>query len=204
MARQTNAVDMKIEVVVIPVSDVDRAKEFYAGLGWRLDGDFPMSESARLVQMTPPGSQCSVHFGKGLTTAAPGSLPGLYLVVSDLEAARADLSSHGAKVSEPFHRGPDGAPEPGLAPKRASYNSFASFADPDGNRWLMQEVTQRLPGRVEAETEFADSSDLASALRRAATAHGKHEERIGRADPDWPDWYALYMVRERAGEELPH
>jgi catechol 2,3-dioxygenase-like lactoylglutathione lyase family enzyme len=203
MASQTNAVDMKIEVIVIPVSDVDRAKKFYAGLGWRFDGDFKMSETARLVQMTPPGSQCSVHFGKGITTAAPGSMQGFYLVVSDLEAARADLLSKGATVSEPYHRGKNGAPEPGLDPKRTSYNSFASFTDPDGNRWLLQEVTQRLPGRIEAETEFSDSSDLASALRRAATAHGQHEQRIGSRDENWPDWYAKFMVSEQSGEAPP-
>jgi catechol 2,3-dioxygenase-like lactoylglutathione lyase family enzyme len=203
MANPTNAVDMKIEVIVLPVSDVERAKKFYVGLGWRLDGDFKLSESARLIQMTPPGSQCSVHLGKGITTAAPGSMPPVYLVVSDLGAARADLSGHGVAVSEPFHRGKNGATERGPDPKRESYNSFAEFMDPDGNRWLLQEITQRLPGRVEAETEFSDSSDLASALRRAASAHGRHEERVGARDENWPDWYAKFMVSEQSGEAPP-
>jgi catechol 2,3-dioxygenase-like lactoylglutathione lyase family enzyme len=214
MANLSNAsVDMKLEAVVIPVSDVDRAKEFYANLGWRLDADFPFDNGFRVVQFTPPGSGCSVQFGTNITSAAPGSARGLYLIVSDIEAARNELASHGANVSEVFHAGSPGAQfQPdgtsgrvaGPAPNRASYSSFATFNDPDGNGWLLQEVTTRLPGRVDsAETAFASANDLASALRRAANAHGQHEKRIGQADPNWPDWYAEYMVREQAGEDLP-
>jgi catechol 2,3-dioxygenase-like lactoylglutathione lyase family enzyme len=205
--------DMKLEVVVIPVSDVDRAKEFYSGLGWRLDADFPFANGVRIVQFTPPGSGCSIQFGAKLTSAAPGSAQGLYLVVSDIEAARDDLAAHGAQVSEVFHAGTPGAQfQPGTAvgrvagpaPDDASYRSFATFADPDGNGWLLQEVTVRLPGRVDpVSTAFSSAADLASALRRAEAAHGEHEKRIGRADQDWPDWYAAYMVAERAGTELP-
>jgi catechol 2,3-dioxygenase-like lactoylglutathione lyase family enzyme len=206
-------VDMRLEVVVIPVSDVDRAKGFYGQLGWRLDADVAPDDEVRLVQFTSPGSGCSIQFGRSLTSAAPGSAQGLYLIVSDVGAARAELVSHGAEVSEVFHeRAPgarfqrDGASGRvgGLAPDRRSYGSFASFSDPDGNGWLLQEVTARLPGRVDpAATTYGSAADLCEALRRAAAAHGKHEERIGRADPDWPVWYAEYMVRERAGEEPP-
>ena len=206
-------VNMKLEVVVIPVSDVDRAKEFYTKLGWRLDADFPFDNGFRVVQFTPPGSGCSVQFGTNMTSAAPGSAQGLYLIVSDIEAARNELVARGVEVNDVFHAGTPGAQfQPdgtngrvsGPAPDHESYRSFASFSDPDGNGWLFQEVTMRLPGRIDpATTTFASASDLASALRRAAAAHGKHEERTGRADPDWPDWYAEYMVREQAGEELP-
>jgi catechol 2,3-dioxygenase-like lactoylglutathione lyase family enzyme len=206
----------KLEVIVIPVSDVDRAKEFYARLGWRLDADFAGGEDFRVIQFTPPGSGCSVIFGKNVTSAAPGSAQGLYLIVSDIEAARGELLGRGIQVSEVFHgasgvyAGPD---EPylfgrkrvtGPDPDHGSYRSFASFHDPDGNGWLFQEITTRLPGRIDkAATTFASANDLASALRRAAAAHGEHEKRIGKADPSWPDWYAGYMVREQAGEELP-
>jgi catechol 2,3-dioxygenase-like lactoylglutathione lyase family enzyme len=206
-------VDMKLEVAVIPVSDVDRAKKFYAGLGWRLDADFPFDNGFRVVQFTPPGSGCSIQFGTKITTAAPGSAQGLYLIVADIAAARDDLAAHGAQVSEVFHSGtpgaqfqPDGAEGrvAGPAPGHASYGSFATFRDPDGNGWLLQEITVRLPGRVDAvETAFASVADLASAMRRASAAHGEHEKRIGKADPDWPDWYAAYMVAEQAGTELP-
>jgi catechol 2,3-dioxygenase-like lactoylglutathione lyase family enzyme len=206
-------VDEKLEVVVIPVLDVDRAKEFYSRLGWRLDADLPFANGFRIVQFTPPGSGCSIQFGTKITSAEPGSAQGLYLVVRDIEAARNELTAHGAEVSEVFHAGTPGAQfQPdgtsgrvgGRAPNDASYGSFASFSDPDGNGWLLQEVTTRLPGRVDvAETAFASVADLASALRRAAAAHGEHEKRIGAADPDWPDWYAAYMVAERAGTELP-
>jgi catechol 2,3-dioxygenase-like lactoylglutathione lyase family enzyme len=204
---------MKFEVAVIPVSDVDRAKKFYAGLGWRLDADFPFDNGFRVVQFTPPGSGCSIQFGTKITSAAPGSAQGLYLIVADIEAARDDLAAHGAQVSEVFHSGtpgaqfqPDGAAGrvAGPAPGHASYGSFATFRDPDGNGWLLQEITVRLPGRVDAaETAFASTADLASAMRRASAAHGEHEKRIGKADPDWPDWYAAYMVAEQAGTELP-
>ena len=203
----------KLEVVVVPVSDVERAKQFYGRLGWRLDADVVHGEGFRLIQFTPPGSGCSIQFGTNLTSAPPGSARGLYLIVSDIEAVRDGLLARGAEISEVFHEGapgarfhPAGADDraSGGPPDHQSYGSFASFSDPDGNGWLLQEVTARLPGRVDpAETSFASAADLAGALRRAAAAHGKHEERIGAADPDWPDWYALYIVREQAGEELP-
>lgn len=203
-------VDMTLEVVVIPVSDVDRAKEFYRSLGWRLDADVAAGDDFRLVQFTPPGAGCSIQFGTNLTSAAPGSAQGLYLIVSDVEAARDELVGHGVKVSEVFHEGTPGARFHGAgrvagpSPDRSSYGSFASFSDPDGNGWLFQEVTTRLPGRVDpAATSFASASDLAGALRRAEAAHGEHEKRTGQADPNWPDWYADYMVREQAGDELP-
>lgn len=199
-------VDMKLEAIVIPVSDVDRAKRFYGGLGWRLDIDFVANETFRAVQFTPPGSPCSIHFGKGLTSAVPGSASGLYLIVSDIEAARAALISRGAKVSEAFHRASIGGPPiNGRDPERRSYNSFATFSDPDGNSWLLQEITTRLPGRVDAtDTTFTSSSELSAAMWRAAMAHGKHEERNGgQRDENWPDWYAAYMVAEQAGKPLP-
>jgi catechol 2,3-dioxygenase-like lactoylglutathione lyase family enzyme len=190
-------VDMKLEVVVIPVSDVDRAKEFYGRVGWRLDVTPP-----GVVQFTPHGSACSVQFGTNLTSAAPGSGKG-YLIVSDVETARDALVACGIEVSKVFHLGPDG-PVSGPDPEHRSYRSRATFNDPDGNVWLLQEITTRLPGRVEADaTSFGSASDLASALRRAETAHGEHEKRTGEADPNWPDWYAEYMVAEQAGTQLP-
>ena len=207
--------DMKLEVIVIPVADVDRAKQFYGGLGWRLDADFAFDDGFRVIQFTPPGSQASVIFGTNVTAAAPGSAKGLYLVVSDIEAARKELLSRGVEVSEPFHGGGDvhtGADEPhlfgsvrarGPDPERRSYFSLASFSDPDGNGWLLQEVTARLPGRVEANTTFTSTAELTAALRRAAIAHGEHEKRTGGHDVNWPDWYAEYIVREQAGEPLP-
>jgi catechol 2,3-dioxygenase-like lactoylglutathione lyase family enzyme len=197
--------DMKLEVVVIPVSDVERAKRFYSGLGWRLDADFAVGDEFRVVQFTPPGSPCSIHFGTGVTSAAPGSAKGLYLIVSDIEAARAELVDHGADVSEVFHRTSPGEPPlSGPDPQRGSYASFASFSDPDGNSWLLQEVTVRLPGRVDAdETTFTSASELASALRRAEAAHGEHEKRTGQRDAEWANWYAEYIVREQAGKPLP-
>jgi catechol 2,3-dioxygenase-like lactoylglutathione lyase family enzyme len=189
--------DMKLEVVVIPVTDVDRAKEFYKKLGWRLDTTPPF-----VVQLTPPGSWCSVQFGKNFTSAAPGSGKA-YLIVSDIVATRDKLIAAGIEVSEFVHLGPNGLLS-GLDPERRSYYSRASFNDPDGNIWLLQEVTTRLPGRVDSVlTSFSSASDLASALRRASAAHGEHEKRIGKADPNWPDWYAEYMVREQNGQELP-
>jgi len=209
-------VDMKFEIVVIPVSDVDRAKEFYARLGWRLDADFDSGKDFRVIQFTPPGSGCSIIFGKSVTAAAPGSAQGLYLIVSDIEAARKDLLARGIEVSEAFHDASgvyDGPDEPylfgrqrvsGPDAQHASYRSFASFSDPDGNGWLFQEITTRLPGRIDSTTtSFTSASDLASALRRAAAAHGQHEARIGQADKNWPDWYAEYVVREQNGKELP-
>jgi catechol 2,3-dioxygenase-like lactoylglutathione lyase family enzyme len=198
-------VDMKLEVVLIPVSDVERAKRFYGDLGWRLDADFVAGDEFRVVQFTPPGSPCSIHFGTGLTSAVPGSARGLYLVVSDIEAARAELVDSGVDVSEVFHRaGPGKPPLSGRDPERRSYVSFASFSDPDGNGWLLQEITVRLPGRMDADdTTFTSATELATALRRAAAAHGEHEKRTGQHDADWPDWYAEYMVREQAGKPLP-
>jgi catechol 2,3-dioxygenase-like lactoylglutathione lyase family enzyme len=212
-ATGNGRVDLKLEVVVLPVSDVDRSKAFYGGLGWRLDADLSSDNGFRVVQFTPPGSGCSIQFGTKVTSAAPGSAQGLYLVVSDIEAARDELSKLGADVSEVFHAGSPGAQfQPGDTagrtagpdPDHSSYRSFATFSDPDGNGWLVQQVTTRLPGRVDrAATTYASAGDLADAMRRASSAHGEHEKRIGAADPDWPDWYAEYMVRERAGEELP-
>lgn len=198
-------VDMKLEVVVIPVATVDRAKSFYGGLGWRLDADFVVGDEFRVVQFTPPGSPCSIHFGTGLTSAVPGSARGLYLVVSDIEAARAELVDRGVEVSELFHRaGPGKPPLRGPDPDHRSYRSYASFSDPDGNGWLLQEVTARLPGRVDADAAtITSSTELAAALRRAAAAHGEHEKRTGQHDAGWPDWYAEYLVREQAGKPLP-
>ncbi|MEW2506877.1 VOC family protein [Amycolatopsis sp. NPDC047767] len=190
-------VDMKVEVLVIPVADVERAKAFYTGIGWRLDETPPW-----VVQLTPHGSPCSVQFGSNLTDAKPGSAKG-YAVVSDIEATRAALVAAGVTVSEIFHFGPEG-PEPGLDPDRTSYRSQATFADPDGNQWQLQEITTRLPGRVDAaETSFASVTDLADAMRRASVAHGEHEKRTGEADANWPDWYSRYMVAEQAGTVLP-
>jgi catechol 2,3-dioxygenase-like lactoylglutathione lyase family enzyme len=196
---------LKLEAVVIPVADADRSKLFYTDLGWRLDADFAVGDSFRVVQFTPPGSPASIHFGKGLTSAAPGSAQGLYLVVSDIEAARAELAGRGAKVSDVFHRsGPGQPPIGGRDPEGRSYRSYATFSDPDGNQWLLQEITARLPGRVDANTtSFASAPDLAKALRRAAAAHGEHEKRTGKPDADWPVWYAEYIVAEQTGGELP-
>ena len=207
-------IDLKLEAVVIPVSDVDRAKKFYGGLGWRLDADFPFDNGFRAVQFTPPGSECSIQFGTKLTNAAPGSAKGLYLIVSDIAAAHDELVALGVKVSEVFHAKTPGAqfqPDDksgrvsGPAPDHASYRSFATFSDPDGNGWLLQEVTTRLPGRIDAvKTAFSSTADLASAFRRAEAAHGEHEKRTGgQRDANWPEWYAAYMIAEQAGKELP-
>ena len=206
-------VDMKFEAVVIPVSDVDRAKAFYAKLGWRLDADFRFDNGFRIVQFTPHGSGCSVQFGANITSAVPGAAQGLYLVVSDIEAARNELVARAIEVSDVFHPVAPGAQfQPngasgrvsGPAADHATYGSFATFNDPDGNGWLLQEVTTRLPGRVDpVATSFGSASELANALRRAEAAHGEHEKRIGKADPNWPDWYAEYMVAEQAGTGLP-
>jgi len=208
-------VDMKLEVVVIPVADVDRAKEFYARLGWRLDADFAAGNDWRVVQFTPPGSACSVIFGKNVTPAAPGSAQGLYLIVSNIAAAREELLRRGVATSDVFHAGTvyAGPDEPyllgrlrisGPDPESNSYRSYVSFSDPDGNGWLFQEVTTRLPGRIDsATTNFASVADLAGAMRRAEAAHGEHEKRLGQRDENWPDWYAAYMVAEQSGQELP-
>jgi catechol 2,3-dioxygenase-like lactoylglutathione lyase family enzyme len=209
------SVDTKFEIVVIPVSDIDRAKAFYEKLGWRLDADYDNGSDFRVIQFTPTGSGCSVIFGRNVTAAAPGSAQGLYLIVADIAAARDEYLRRGVEVSEVFHgegvySGPD---EPylfgrvrvsGPDPEHRSYRSFASFKDPDGNGWLFQEITTRLPGRVAGDTTYASASDLAQALRRAGAAHGEHEKRTGgQRDENWPDWYAEYLVREQSGEALP-
>ena len=216
----TNArgVDMKLELIAIPVSDVDRAKRFYGGLGWRPDAEYASDDGyLRRLHFTPPGSGHSVIFGKNITAAAPGSAQGLYLIVSDIEAARAELLKGGVAVSEVFHDAAGvftGTDEPylfgrvrvgGPDPDHRSYRSYAAFSDPDGNGWLLQEVTKRAPGRLNPDvTAFASAADLAAALRRAATAHGAHEARNGgRHDDNWPDWYAEYLSREQAGKDLP-
>lgn len=197
--------DMKLEVVILPVADVNRAKNFYVGLGWRFDGDFDLGNGERVVQMTPPGSHCSILFGSGVTTAAPGSIKSsLYLAVSDLEAARKELISKGAKVGEIYHGLSKGTHASGPDPEKRSYFSFSSFSDPDGNVWVLQEVTTRLPGRADGETEFHSDTELADALKRAAAAHGKHEEKMGgKRDENWPAWYAKYLVQEQSGGRLP-
>jgi len=207
--------DMKFEIVVIPVSDIDRAKEFYTRLGWRLDADYDNGTDFRVIQFTPPGSGCSVIFGRNVTAAITGSMRGLYLIVSDIEAARKELVARGVEASEVFHdaggvyAGPD---QPylfgrlrvsGRDPEHRSYRSFVSFSDPDGNGWLLQEITTRLAGRVAGDTTYTSVSDLGSALRRAAAAHGEHEKRIGQRDENWPDWYAAYMLAEQSGGKLP-
>jgi len=195
-------VDMKLEVALIPVSDVDRAKQFYTRLGWRLDSDDAVGNDFRIVQFTPPGSGCSVSFGKGITSAAPGSIQGA-LIVPDIEAAHKELKDRGIKPTEVFHGSPFSRIS-GPDPERQSYSSFVSFEDPDGNMWIVQEVTRRLPGRIDpAMTTFTSANDLASAMRRAAAAHGKHEKRNGQHDTNWPDWYAAYIAAEQGGSELP-
>jgi catechol 2,3-dioxygenase-like lactoylglutathione lyase family enzyme len=216
-AKSTSVADLdtKLEIVVIPVSDIDRAKEFYSGLGWRLDADYDNGSDFRIIQFTPPGSGCSVIFGRNVTGAAPGSARGLYLIVSDIQAARNDLFRRGVKISEVFHGAGDvyaGPDEPylfgrirvnGPDPEHRSYRSFASFSDPDGNGWLFQEITTRQPGRIDATaTTFASANDLASAFRRAEAAHGEHEKRTRQRDENWPEWYAAYMVAEQSGGKL--
>lgn len=195
------AVNMKLEVIVIPVSDTERAEQFYRKLGWRQDVTPPGSG---VFQFTPHGSACSMQFGKGLTSAAPGSAQRTYLIVSDIEAARKTLVSAGIEVSEIFHLGPNG-PVGGPDPEHGTYASLATFNDPDGNSWLLQEITTRLPGRIDSGvTSFGSTSDLASAFRRAEAAHGEHEKRAGgQRDENWPEWYAAYMAAEQTGGELP-
>jgi catechol 2,3-dioxygenase-like lactoylglutathione lyase family enzyme len=198
-------VAMKVEVVLIPVSDVDSAKEFYTKLGWRLDDDVVMGNDFRVVQLTPPGSGCSISFGKGVTAAAPGSFRG-GLIVSDIVAAHKQIVASGIKASEVFHGSPfsPAGRISGPDPERQSYRSYVAFDDPDGNAWIVQEVTRRLPGRIDpATTTFASANDLASAMRRAAAAHDEHEKRNGQRDANWPDWYAAYMAAEQVGAELP-
>ena len=193
--------DMKMEVMIVSVSDVDRSKEFYLKLGWRLDADFTFP-GLRVIQVTPHGSACSLQFGTNLTPATPGSGKG-YIIVSDIEAARNALLAAGVQAGEFFHLGPNG-PAPGLDPERRTYRSRAEFKDPDGNSWVLQEISSRLPGRVEpGATSFTSASDLASALKHAALAHGQHEARSGQRDENWPDWYAAFMTAEQSGQKLP-
>jgi catechol 2,3-dioxygenase-like lactoylglutathione lyase family enzyme len=201
--------DMKLEIVVIPVSDVDRAKTFYESLGWRLDADLGHGDF-RLLQFNPPGSSCSIQFGAGLTSSAPGTAQNV-LVVSDIEAAYAEVVGDGVDGTGVFHdstggynRFDHGVRADGPDPQRRTYASFAEFTDPDGNLWQLQEITSRLPGRVDSTTtDYSSVADLANAMRRASVAHGQHEARIGQADANWPDWYAAYMVAEQSGAELP-
>jgi catechol 2,3-dioxygenase-like lactoylglutathione lyase family enzyme len=194
------AVDMKLEVIVIPVSDAERAEQFYRKLGWRQDVTPPGSG---VYQFTPHGSSCSIQFGKGLTSAAPGSAQRNYLIVSDIEAARDALAEAGVEVGEIFHLTPNG-PVAGIDPEHGTYRSRALFSDPDGNSWMLQEITTRLPGRIDSGvTSFTSVSDLITALRRAEAAHGEHEKRTGVRDENWADWYAAYMAAEQAGTELP-
>lgn len=217
-SSHSRGIDMKFEIVVIPVTDVDRAKRFYGDLGWRLDADYASEDGRyRVIQFTPPGSACSVIFGKNVTAAIPGSAQGMYLIVSDIEAARNELVARGVEISDVFHDAPgvyDGPDEPylfgrfrvnGLHPEHSSYRSFASFNDPDGNGWLFQEITQRLPGRVEADVAtFSSPKDFAAALRRAEAAHGEHEKSSGgQRDENWPEWYADYLIREQQGKAPP-
>jgi len=200
-ACDARAAPLKLEVVAIPVADIERAKSFYASLGWRLDADLTLSDEYRVIQFTPPSSSCAIHFGKGLTSASPGSAQGLYLVVSNIEVARTGLVGRGVKVSEPFHR-VAGARVNGLDPQRRSYGTYASFQDPDGNGWLLQEVTTRLPGRADSDgVYFASDMEFSAALRRAANAHEEHEKQLGRPDANWPDWYAQYLLGEQHGQQ---
>ena len=193
-------IDMKLEVVVIPVSDPARAEQFYRKLGWRQDVTPPGSG---VFQFTPHGSACSVQFGRNLTSAAPGSVQRTYLIVSDIEVTRNALAAAGIDVSEIFHLGPNG-PIGGPDPDHGTYRSLATFSDPEGNSWLLQEITTRLPGRIDSGvTSFGSTTDLIAALRRAEAAHGEHEKRTGERDANWADWYAAYMAAEQAGTELP-
>jgi catechol 2,3-dioxygenase-like lactoylglutathione lyase family enzyme len=197
-------VDLKFEVVVIPVADVDRAKRFYGSLGWRLDADFAFDNGFRVVQFTPPGSGCSVQFGTNITSASPGSAQGLYLIVSDIEAARHELVARGAEISEVFHAGTPGAQfQPdgktgrisGPAPDHASYRSFATFSDPDGNSWLLQEIKTRLPGRGFSNLDVTTLTEL---LRETEKRHGEYEPTAPKHH--WSEWYAAYIVAREQGK----
>lgn len=203
----TDRIDMKLEAIVLPVADVDRAAAFYTGLGWRVDADIRTAEGGRILQFTPPGSPASILIGTGLTPSAPGSARFIHLIVSDIVAARADLVAHGAAPGAVFHDAGGGynrfdpaVRASGPDPERRSYASFLTFADPDGNEWVLQEITSRFPGRIDSGvTSFASPRDLADALRRAAAVHGEHEAKAGVADPDWPEWYARHLAAEQAG-----
>ena len=211
IVQQTSPAVMKLEAIVLPVADVDRAYAFYCGLGWRIDADIRTADDGRILQFTPPGSPCSILMGTGLTPSAPGSAQFIHLIVSDIVAARAELVGKGVPASEIFHDASGGynrfdpaVRASGPDPERRSYASFLTFSDPDGNGWVLQEITTRFEGRIDTGvTSFASAPDLADALRRAATAHGEHEARIGAPDPDWPAWYAAYMVAEQDGRPLP-
>jgi catechol 2,3-dioxygenase-like lactoylglutathione lyase family enzyme len=200
-------IDMKLEAIVLPVADVDRAAAFYRGLGWRVDADIATPDGGRILQFTPPGSPCSILIGTGLTPSAPGSAQFVHLVVSDIVAARTELVAKGVDASEVFHDASGGynrfdpaVRASGTDPERRSYASFLTFTDPDGNLWVLQEITTRFPGRIDTGTpSYASARDLADAMRRAAVAHGEHEKSLGAADPDWPDWYAHHMVEEQFG-----
>ncbi|MFE7408705.1 VOC family protein [Isoptericola sp. NPDC057559] len=200
---------LKLELVVVPVADVDRSKAFYEGLGWTLDVDLAVTDDYRVVELTPPGSPASIIVGSGVTDAAPGSARGLHLITRDVEATRADLVARGVEVSDVFHdaggvfhRADPATRVAGLAPGRASYGSFVEFADPDGNTWTVQEITERIPGRV-TQARYDSAAELAEALRAAAAAHGEHEARTGQADANWPEWYAEYLMRVAAGQQPP-
>jgi len=195
-SRTPATVDLKLEVVVIPVADVARSKQFYENLGWRLDADFSNGQNWHVVQMTPPGSPCSIHFGTGLTKAAPGSAQNMYLVVSDIQAARTELVERGAKVSEVFHfTSIGGTPVPGPDPKGGSYVTFASFSDPDGNTWLLQEIKTRFPGRGFSNLDVATLTGL---LREAEEHHGQYEPTAPKHH--WSDWYAAYIAAREEGK----
>jgi catechol 2,3-dioxygenase-like lactoylglutathione lyase family enzyme len=210
-AQQTSPAVMKLEAIVLPVADVDRAYAFYSRLGWRIDADIRTADDGRILQFTPPGSPCSILMGTGLTPSAPGSAQFIHLIVSDIVAARAELVGKGVPASEIFHDASGGynrfdpaVRASGPDPERRSYASFLTFSDPDGNGWVLQEITTRFEGRIDTGvTSFASAPDLADALRRAAAAHGEHEACIGAPDPDWPAWYAAYMVAEQDGRPLP-
>ena len=192
--------DMKIEVIVIPVSDVERAEQFYRKLGWRQDVTPPGSG---VFQFTPHGSACSIQFGQNLTSASPGSVQRTYLIVSDIEHARNELIAAGIEVSELFHLGATGF-APGPDPEHGTYRTLATFSDPDGNSWLLQEITTRLPGRIDSGvTSYGSATDLATAMRRAEAAHGEFEKRLGHRDENWSDWYAEFMAAEQSGTQLP-
>jgi catechol 2,3-dioxygenase-like lactoylglutathione lyase family enzyme len=192
------AVDLKLEVVVLPVADVERSKRFYEGLGWRVDGDFTNGPAWRAVQMTPPGSPCSIHFGTGISPLAPGSMQNLYLVVSDLDTARAELIARGVAVSEPFHfTSIGGTRVEGRDPQRRTYNTFATFSDPDGNGWLLQEITSRLPGRGFSNL---DAATLTTLLKDAEAGHGRYEPTAPKHH--WADWYAAYIVARAEGRTV--
>ena len=208
---EAEMIDMKLEVIVLPVSDVERAATFYRELGWRVDADIATDNGGRILQFTPPGSPCSILIGTGLTPSAPGTAQFVHLIVSNIEAARAELIGRGVDASEIFHDAAGGynrfdpaVRASGPDPERRSYASFVTFSDPDGNGWILQEITNRFPGRLDPDvTSFASVRDVADALRRASVAHGEHEKRIGAADPNWADWYAAYIVAEQAGSPLP-